>query len=65
MNSAMLALSAANPGLLPMAVGQIGGGYMDPEFEDFTNTQMFFGLILVFGFLAIAIINIYLMEFPS
>jgi hypothetical protein len=64
MSAVLLALSAANPGLLPMAVGHSGGGYRDPEFEDFTNAQVLFGFILIFGFLTIAVINLSLMEVP-
>lgn len=60
MNPAMIALSGANPGLLPTAFLSGGYGYAEPELEDFTDAQLAIGFLLVSASWAIAALNLYL-----
>lgn len=60
MKPAMIALSGANPGLLPVAFLSGGKGYGEPEPEDFTDGQLAIGFFLVASFWGIAALNLYL-----
>lgn len=59
MNPAMTALGGANPGLMPLAFLSGGHGHRESKWEDFSNADVVALLLLVFGFLAIAVLNLY------